>query len=77
MSSDRFARRAGIGDCRTSIAPWLRPCGILPHGAGAVEIDGIPDSVAYPAPSRSEKRGGSRVVTNAGLDAVDAAASSA
>jgi hypothetical protein len=33
-----------------------------------------PKSDAYPLPSRSNKRGGSRVVTNAGRDAVDARA---
>ena len=36
-----------------------------------------PKSDAYPSPSRSDKRGGSRVVTNAGRDAVDVRASGA
>jgi hypothetical protein len=36
-----------------------------------------PKSVAFSALSRLDKRGGSRVVTNAGRDAVDAAASGA
>jgi len=36
-----------------------------------------PQSVAFSAPSRLDKMGGSRVVTNAGRDAVDAAASGA
>src|SRR5882724_10971855 len=53
-----FAGPSGsISGCRRPITPWLRLCGISPHGGGAIEIDGAPDSVAYPPPSRSDTRG--------------------